>query len=183
MDHYIDIALKPDAEMRENVLMNKVYTKLHKALFDLKNNRIGVSFPEYRIKLGKLIRIHGDQAMLNDLQGLNWLGGLSGYCKVSDIVKVPENTKHRVISRKQANMTEAKLRRLIKRGTIKPEEIKAYKAKMFSQGLDHAFLELDSDSNGHHHRRFIQFGDLLDQPIKGDFDSFGLSKQATVPWF
>ena len=183
MEHYLDIKIIPDAEMRESVLMNKVYTKLHKALFDLKNNSIGVSFPEYRIKLGKVIRIHGEQAMLNDFQGLNWLGGLSGYCEVSDIIKVPEKCKHIVISRKQANMTEAKLRRLIKRNTITPEEIKAYKAKMFSQGLDHAFLELDSASNGHHHRRFIQFGDLLEQPIKGDFDSFGLSKQATVPWF
>lgn len=183
MDYYLDIKVVPDAEMRESVLLNKVYTKLHKALFDLKSNCIGVSFPEYRIKLGKLIRIHGEQGMLNDLQDLHWLGGLSGYCKVSDIVKVPEKCKHRVISRKQANMTEAKLRRLIKRGTIKPEEVKAYKAKMFNQGLDHAFLELDSGSNGHHHRRFIQFGDLVEQSIKGEFDFFGLSKQATVPWF
>ncbi|PCI58977.1 MAG: type I-F CRISPR-associated endoribonuclease Cas6/Csy4 [Gammaproteobacteria bacterium] len=183
MNHYLEIKIIPDAEMRESVLLNKVYIKLHKALFDLKNNRIGVSFPEYRIKLGKLIRIHGDQAILNDLQGLNWLGGLGGYCKVSDITKVPEKCKYRIISRKQANMTEAKLRRLIKRGSIKPDEVNAYKAKMFSQGLDHAFLELDSGSNGHYHRRFIQFGDLIEQPIKGEFDFFGLSKQATVPWF
>ena len=183
MDHYIDIKIIPDAEMRESVLLNKVYTKFHKALFDLKNNTIGVSFPEYRIKLGKLIRIHGAQAILNDLQGLNWLGGLKGYCKVSEITKVPENTSHRIISRKQSNMTGAKLRRLIKRGSITPAEIKIYKAKMFSQGLDNAFLELDSSSNGHRYRHFIQFGSLLGQASKGDFDDFGLSKQATVPWF
>ncbi|MGL1957995.1 MAG: type I-F CRISPR-associated endoribonuclease Cas6/Csy4 [Colwellia sp.] len=183
MNYYLDIKIIPDAEMRESVLLNKVYTKFHKALCDLKSNSIGVSFPEYKIKLGRLIRIHGEQAILNDLQALNWLGGLSGYCKVSGIIKVPEKCKHRIISRKQANMTEAKLRRLIKRGTIKPEEVKAYKAKMFNQGLDHAFLELDSGSNGHHHRRFIQFSDLLEPPIQGDFDTFGLSKQGTVPWF
>ena len=183
MDHYIDIKIMPDAEMRESVLLNKVYTKFHKALFDLKSNCIGVSFPEYKVKLGQLIRIHGEQTMLNNLQALNWLGGLSGYCKVSDIEKVPENTKHRTVSRKQANMTEAKLRRLIKRGTIKPEDVKTYKAKMFNQGLDNPFLELDSGSNGHHHRRFIHFGNLLDQRIKGGFDEFGLSKQTTIPWF
>ncbi|MEI6894440.1 MAG: type I-F CRISPR-associated endoribonuclease Cas6/Csy4 [Colwellia sp.] len=183
MDHYIDIKIIPDAEMRENALLNKVYTKFHKALFDLKSNRIGVSFPEYHVKLGKLIRVHGEQSILNDFQGSNWLSGLSGYCKVSDIVKVPEKCKHRVISRKQANMTESKLRRLIKRGSIKPEEIKAYKAKMFSQGLDHAFLELDSGSNGHNHRRFIEFGHLLEKALAGEFDQFGLSKTATIPWF
>jgi hypothetical protein len=76
------------------LILNKVYSKLHKALFDIKNNRIGVSFPEYKIKLGKLIRIYADQAILNDLQDLNCLGSLSGYCKI----KVPEKCKHRVIS-------------------------------------------------------------------------------------
>jgi len=183
MNFYIDIKIKPDAEMRESVLLSKVYTKFHKALFDLKSQRIGISFPDFKVKLGQVLRIHSEQAMLNDLQGLNWLGGLSGYCKISDITKAPEKCKHRVISRKQANMTEAKLRRLIKRDTIKTEEAKVYKAKMFSQGLANAFVELDSGSNGHHHRRFIQFGDLQEQAVQGDFDEFGLSKQATVPWF
>ncbi len=43
MDYYIDIKIKPDAEMRENVLLNKVYSKLHKALFSLKSSDIGVT--------------------------------------------------------------------------------------------------------------------------------------------
>ena len=34
MKHFIEIKIKPDAEMRENVLLNKVYTKFHKRLFD-----------------------------------------------------------------------------------------------------------------------------------------------------
>ena len=59
MDHYIEITLIPDAEMRENVLMNKVYTKLHKRLFDLQSKDIGVSFPQYHLKLGLILRIHG----------------------------------------------------------------------------------------------------------------------------
>lgn len=184
MDNYIDITIKPDAEMRENVLLNKVYTKFHKALFDLKTNAIGVSFPQCKVLLGRVLRIHGDAAMLNDLQGENWLGGLSGYCEISAVTKVPEHCQYRTVSRKQSNMTQAKLNRLIKRGSISAEEIKGYKAKMFSQSLDNPYLELDSGSNGHHHRRFIQFGDLLSEPVNGTFNSFGLSKgQATVPWF
>ena len=47
MKHFIEIKIKPDAEMRENVLLNKVYTKFHKRLFDLKSSEIGISFPEY----------------------------------------------------------------------------------------------------------------------------------------
>lgn len=112
-----------------------------------------------------------------------WLGGLLGYCDVSECLPVPNGVKHRVISRKQSNMTQAKLRRLQKRGHITAESSKQYKTKMFTQGLDNPYLELESSSNGHKHRRYIQFGELVDNQVKGEFDQFGLSKSATIPWF
>ena len=183
MNHYIDILIKPDAEMRENVLLNKVYAKFHKALCTLKSTDIGGSFPRYKIILGNVLRIHGSEARLVELQAINWLGGLSGYCDMSAIQTVPKNVAYRTISRTQPNMTKAKLRRLIKRGTIPAENCKAYKAKMFQQGLDNPYLELESVSNGHKYRRYIQFGDLQEQSVLGEFDSFGLSKTATIPWF
>ncbi|MDC9728443.1 MAG: type I-F CRISPR-associated endoribonuclease Cas6/Csy4, partial [Methyloprofundus sp.] len=89
MKHYVDIVIKPDDEMRENVLLNKVYTKLHKALFTLKTTEIAVSFPEYKVLLGDVIRLHGTELKLSELQNTNWLGGLSGYCQVSSIQTVP----------------------------------------------------------------------------------------------
>ena len=183
MDHYIDVTFKPDAEMRENVLLNKIYTKLHKAFFDLEANSIGVSFPQYNIKLGDVLRIHGSQVDLERLQGTNWIGGLSGYCNVSPIKPVPANVCYRRISRKQSNMSLSKLRRLIKRGSISPEQVKTYKAKMYSQGLSNPYLELESASSGHKHRRFIEFSESFESPVEGVFDHFGLSKIATIPWF
>jgi len=183
MDYYINIQIKPDAEMRENELLNKVYTKFHKELSTMKATDIGVSFPRYNVLLGKIIRIHSNQTRLTELQDTNWLGGLIGYCDISEIQPIPSDVKHRKISRKQANMTAAKLRRLIKRGSISAEEAKQYKAKMFSQSLDNPYLELESSSNGHKHRRYIEFGELTEKSVKGDFDQFGLSKVATVPWF
>lgn len=183
MNHYIDIQLKPDAEMRENVLLNKVYTKLHKALFDLKSSDIAVSFPKYDIRLGDVLRIHSSKLPLEELQNQNWLGGLSGYCDISPISKIPESSSHRTISRIQTTMSAAKLRRLIKKGTISAADLKRYKAKMFAQSLDNPYLELESSSNGHQHRRFIEFGKIVTTPIHGQFDQFGLSKTATVPWF
>ncbi|MBB1291299.1 type I-F CRISPR-associated endoribonuclease Cas6/Csy4 [Pseudoalteromonas sp. SR44-8] len=33
------------------------------------------------------------------------------------------------------------------------------------------------------HRKFFAFSDLKDKPIDGKFDSYGLSKVATIPWF
>jgi CRISPR-associated endonuclease Csy4 len=183
MEHYIDITLKPDAEMRENVLLNKVYIKLHKALHSMSSTEIGVSFPNYRVILGNVLRLHGTDAKLLQLQETNWLGGLIGYCEISPVCVVPQNVSYRIISRQQSNMTEAKLRRLQKRGSIPLENIKRYKAKMFQFGLDNAYLELESASNGCKYRRYIKFGELQAEKTTGFFDTFGLSNHATIPWF
>ena len=183
MDHYVDIKLLPDAEIPATVLMNAVYTKLHKALCDIGSKTMGVSFPKYKVTLGNVLHIHGAILDLNDLQGINWLGGMNGYCNVSEITPVPADTKFRTVSRKQTTMSQSKLNRLIKRGSIPENEIKRYKAKMFTKGLDNPYVELVSGSNGQKHRRYIEFGELLDHPILGEFDQFGLSKTATVPWF
>lgn len=183
MDYYIDIQLKPDAEFRINVLLNKVVTKFHKALFDMKSDDIGISFPNYKVLLGNTIRIHGSKSRLEQFNNKNWLGGLAGYCSITDIQKIPEGVEYRTVSRKQQNMTNAKLKRLIKRGSITEQEAKQYRIKMYSQGLSEAYLELESASNGNKHRRYIAFGEIQSQPIKGSFDHFGLSKTATIPWF
>ena len=184
MDHYIDVKINPDTEMRENVLLNKVYTKLHKALCTLQATDFGVSFPKYTVKLGKVLRVHGTRDRSMVLQDLNWLGGLVGYCDKLLIQEVPaDGVSYRTVSRKQANMTAAKLRRLIKRGSIPESDVKKYKIKMFSQGLDNPYLELQSGSSGHKHRRYLAFSRLSEQLKRGHFDQFGLSKDATIPWF
>ncbi|MBF6057700.1 type I-F CRISPR-associated endoribonuclease Cas6/Csy4 [Thiomicrorhabdus heinhorstiae] len=183
MDYYIDIQLKPDAEFRINVLLNKVVTKFHKALFEMNANDIGISFPNYKTLLGNKIRLHGSENRLQELNAANWLGGLSGYCAITDIQKIPDVVEYRTVSRKQQNMTNAKLKRLTKRGSITEQEAKQYRIKMYSQGLSEAYIELESASNGHKHRRYIAIGDLQGQPVDGVFDHFGLSKTATIPWF
>lgn len=183
MDYYIDIKIKPDLDMRESTLMNLVYNKLHKALVKLKTEEIGVSFPNYQIKLGRLLRLHGDKTNLHNLQNLNWLGGIAGYCKISDVKHVPATVKYRRVSRIRTNMSKSKLKRLKRRNDVTLNKEKNYKAKMFSQGLDNPYLDLKSKSTEQKHRRFIHFGSLLDQPATGKFNSYGLSKVATVPWF
>ncbi|MEE9356017.1 MAG: type I-F CRISPR-associated endoribonuclease Cas6/Csy4 [Methylococcaceae bacterium] len=85
MNNYMDIVIKPDAEMRENLLLNKVYSKLHKRLFELQSTDIGISFPRYKVMLGALIRLHSTDRKLTELLAMDWLGGLVGYCEVSPI--------------------------------------------------------------------------------------------------
>lgn len=184
MNYFIDITLLPDPEFKANVLLNSLYTKFHKALFDLKSTKIGVSFPKYKVTLGNVLRIHGEKLELNKLQELNWIGGMNGYCIIGDITPIPEVTKFRIVSRVQTTMSNSKLQRLIKRGSIPEDDIKQYRAKMFSKGIDDTpYLELVSSSNGHKHRRYIKFSEILDKSVKGNFDQFGLSKTATIPWF
>ncbi len=129
------------------------------------------------------MRIHGEKSVLHNLQSINWIGGMKGYCDVSEIMLVPKNSKFRTASRKQTTMSQAKLRRIIKRESISKEETKRYKEKMFSKKLNEPYLELLSLSNRKKYRSYIEFGELLDQPVYGKFDQFGLSKTATVPWF
>ena len=80
-------------------------------------------------------------------------------------------------------MSKAKLNRLLKRGSIQQDQVKAYVAKMFQQGISNPYLELESASNGHKHRRYIALGTIIDSPTSGTFDQFGLSKDASIPWF
>ncbi len=183
MNYYIDIQLNPVTSLKESPLMNLVFTHFHRALVKLKTDQIGVSFPLYNLKLGRLLRLHSDQHILHALQSLNWLDGLDKYCDIGNAKNVPANTKFRTISRIRTNMTKSKLKRLKQRGSITAEKEKIYKYKMFAQGLDNPYLDLKSGSTGKNHRRFIDFGPLLSEPVVGRFDSFGMSKVATVPWF
>lgn len=183
MDYYLDIKLVPDEEVPIYFIRNKVYAKLHKVLSTLSSTDIGISFPLYKVKLGSTVRLHGTSGRLSGLQATNWLGGLSGYCEVCEVQAIPEQVTYRTISRIQSNMTEAKLRRLIKRGSISEDDAKKYKAKMYSLEMDNPYLELESSSNGHKHRRYLVFGELSETSIDGEFDTFGLSKTATIPWF
>lgn len=188
MDYYIDIKLLPNKELRENILLNQLYTEFHKRLYDLHSSEIGVSFPNYHIKLGNLFRIHGTKEHLEVLQSVNWIEKYKKNYHVSNITQIPQNVKYRTISRIQQNMSHSKLRRLIKRAKdrkdeLAQEEIKKYKIKMLKGGLDNPFVELISGSNDKRHRRYIAFGDIRDTKTEGKFDTFGLSKDATVPWF
>jgi CRISPR-associated endonuclease Csy4 len=192
MNHYIDLTLFCDAEISISFVCNKTYAKLHKALNDLRSDNIGVSFPKYKVKLGNIIRLHGSEPRLVELQATNWLGCLAGYCDTPSIQAVPNDVKYRTVSRIQPTMNLKKLDNRVAyqkaNGALQTDKDvkkyeKQYKAKMLATRLDNPYLELQSTSNGNLHRRYIQFGELLENSVSGEFDYFGLSKTATIPWF
>ena len=183
MNHYFELKIKPDNEMSKAELTAKIYTKFHTALCTMQTNQIGISFPETQLDLGNIFRIHSNESQLRELQNLNWLGGFVGYCEMSQIQPVPIESKYQVISAKRSNMSQAKLRRLINKGSIDAEGVKRYKRKMLSQWFDNPYIDLVSRSNGQVYRKFFQFSPIQDVAIEGTFDSFGLSKTATIPYF
>ncbi len=187
MDHYQEITLLPDPEFSAPILMNALYSKLHKALCDFGSTNIGVSFPDAGKTLGKQMRLHGDAAALRKIAAADWIGAMSGYCVQGEITAIPIHVKHRTVSRRQPTMSAAKLRRLAYRGSITATEFDGYMSKAVQrQGQMRQqlpYVELVSGSTGQRHRRFIEQGPLQEEPTEGGFDQFGLSKVATVPWF
>lgn len=45
MDYYLDIKLMEDLEFSAPILMNALFSKLHRALVEVSQGEIGVSFP------------------------------------------------------------------------------------------------------------------------------------------
>ena len=121
MEYYIDVTILPDPESPSSVLLNSFYSKLHKALYDMGSKSIGVSFPKYSVTLGNLVRLHGNKNDLEQLGISKCIDSMISYVHISEIKKVPSNVQYRIISRKQPGLSQAKLRRLIKRGSIKEE--------------------------------------------------------------
>ena len=175
MNYYIDIKLKRVA--RQSVLMNELVHRLHLALVKTGLNSIGVSYPNYGVTLGDTLRIHGTKADLERLQSVKWAND-----SATDIQPVPEHSKHAIFSRVRSNLSTSKLRRLAKRKQLSQQDKKEYKIKMLQSGLDLPFLELRSGSTGKIYQQHISVCNV-DCEQCGTFDTFGLSKNASVPIF
>ena len=133
--------------------------------------------------LGDIIRLHGSESDLQPLLDKEYLQEYNRSIYVSGVSKVPENTQYRTISRIQPSMSASKLRRLIKQGKLDKEQAKQYRIEMCKKSLDNPYLNLYSHSTKRTYMRFVQFGEIISIPSEGSFDSYGMSKNATIPWF
>ena len=180
MDHFVEIKVLPDPEFKETTLISAVYSKLHRALAALGNGAVGVSFPKAGTVPGDLIRLHGGLDVLETLMESNWLKGLKDYTYVSSVQSVPETGKHLLVQRVQPKMTAARLRRAVRRGSMSEEEAKNLLARR--KDLKQPFFQLQSLST---EQKFPLFIEQKEVPVSnaGDFNSYGLSSETTVPYF
>jgi CRISPR-associated endonuclease Csy4 len=185
MDYYLDIKILPDPEFKETTLMNALFSKMHRALVDIANTDIGVSFPEFKDKsLGSGLRLHGTQVALNKLMALEWMKGLRDYTVRTDIQPIPRNTQHRLVKRVQAKSSVERLqRRSVAKGWVTTEEAFERLSSVKPQKLTLPFIQLRSSSTRQEFRLFIRHEALRDESIQGKFNAYGLSNEATIPWF
>ena len=189
MEHYIDIRLRPDPDFVPEMLMSALYNKLHRALFDLQAVDIGVSFPGYKHgvrarSLGVHLRLHGTHARLQQLMSANWLTGMRDHSQVSEVIAVPTNVQHINVARKQFNTgSESRAKRYAKRHNIAEEEARKIYAKVAARSIELPFVQINSRSTQQRFSLFIEHSKPQESSVAGTFNHYGLSSNATVPWF
>lgn len=184
MDSYQDIKVLADPEFNENTLMAALFAKLHRALSAREKGDIGVSFPEFSVTPGAVIRLHGSRSSLAELDATRWRAGLSDYCEASLIAPIPNEVKWRCVRRVQVKSNPQRLlRRSVRKGWLTEEQAEQRSSEIKVNRSNLPFLSLKSLSSGQHFRLFILQGELQPEPVNGTFSSYGLSDKTTVPWF
>jgi len=188
MDHYIDIHLRPDPEFPAHQLMAALYAKLHRGLAQLRLTSVGVSFPGYQEKppsLGETLRLIGPEQDLARLMAQAWLQGMRDHAEVKDLAPVPKDAVHRSLRRVQAKSSPERLRRRqMRRHGLSEDQARARVPDTAAEALRLPFVTLRSASNGQTFPLFLQLGPPVPiTPPKGDFNAYGLSSTATIPWF
>ncbi len=184
MNYYIDIKVLPDPEFPAAVLMNALFSKLHRTLVETGQGEIGISFPNAQKSLGDKVRLHGSQGALQRFMGNDWRKGLTDYTNATSIAAIPDNCRYRVVERVQAKSSAERMyRRSVKNGRLSAEEAEAKIAAVKDEHLKLPFVQIKSQSTGQSFRLFIRQGSLSDTAEGGRFTSYGLSGNATVPWF
>lgn len=187
MDHYVDLKLLPDPEFAATHLMSALLAKLHRGLHDLRRTDVGISFPDVQDAvrgLGPRLRLHGNAEALDRLMALNWLSGMRDHLHVAELAPIPAHVRWRCVSRVQVDSNpERARRRLIKRHGISEAEARQRIPDSAGKRCDLPYVTLRSNGGGHGFRLFIRHGPLLDAPTPGAFGAYGLSNQASIPWF
>lgn len=186
MDRHVDIHIRPDPEFQSTTLMNALFSKLHRVLAAHNSGRIGISFPrvDQGPALGTVLRLHGNETDIQSLMHRDWLKGMHDHIKVDAISTVPATAHHRRVRRVQVKSSPERLRRrLMRRHGISEAEARQRIPASVAQQTNLPYVTVDSGTTRQRFRLFIEHGPIQTNPSEGEFNSYGLSNQATIPWF
>lgn len=189
MTHYLDIVLRPDPEFPAPMLMGALYSKLHRALAELEANDIGISLPGHKTGVrarhpGDTLRLHGGPDRLGQLMATDWLKGMRDHVEVGDMASVPADATYRTVRRRQFKTNTDRLRRRRMRRHGESEATAAERIpESVEQRVSLPFVQVRSSSTGQRFSLFIEHGPKQSAPQDGAFNHYGLSSDATIPWF
>ncbi len=197
MGFYIDITLIPSVEVSLSFLWRKVYQQVHCGLVGFMNgaaeSEIGVSFPDYRtaksddgeMLLGRRFRLYSKKK--EALEALNvtcLFARLSDYVHVTSIKMLPNHIRgyYRFKRVQSKSNTERLARRKAKRENITYEQALMLISKRKNVFKKSPFINLASISTGHNFPLIIS-RETVEAEIPGNYNSYGLSSNTTVPIF
>jgi len=200
MTHYRDIRLFDEMEISLGFLWSKLHTQIHLALVAIKDENervdVGVSFPKYggqAFPLGDTLRLFAPtRDRLEALKLERYLERLSDYIQLSPIKDVPVDVSEFAVFKRVRFKSDAQIRRLAKRRSVREgilyetalkeymETARKYEKLKCDNRLP--YINVQSLSNGHRLKLFIEKVPLKES-TNGDFSTYGLSDQASVPIF
>lgn len=204
MKFYQEITLIDQAEISPYFIWSKLYTQLHIALAELKDDsdkvNIGVSFPQYifeekaedrkaKINLGRKLRLFTEsETDLKKLDIRHWLERLEDYVHITSIREVPSDIKgYAIYKRKQVKTNAQRLaRHRVKSGDIGFDEALArYSNVVTTTNLPYIEMKSLSTSDQQSEKRFKLFIEKR-SATKSEtqvFSTYGLSSESSVPEF
>jgi len=198
MRYFCEIQLLESEEIPLYFLWSKVFQQVHLALVKIKDNNntvsIGISFPDYIMDgenslLGKRLRLFAkDPDNLVRLRIEDRLLRMRDYIQIKNIQEVPQLKTYAHFYRQQFKSTnpERLARRFAKRHNISFEEALEHYKKLDAEAVVKSnklpYIHLQSASTGQRHRLFI-VKKTADVEVAGRFNTYGLSKMATIPCF
>ncbi|MFA1644652.1 MAG: type I-F CRISPR-associated endoribonuclease Cas6/Csy4 [Enterobacteriaceae bacterium] len=180
MKSYVDIRLVPDTEFTSAAVLEKLWYRLHHYIVE-SGARLAVSFPGHHVKgLGDVMRVHGESAALVALVASRFAKGVYDYIDVGNVSDAPADAQHCVVSRAHFKTNAERIRRrAAKRGHDITHEKYSDERE---QKPDLPYCRIFSKSSQQMTYRFIR-QTVVDVPMQGEFDTFGLSRGASVPFF
>ena len=196
LGYYIELRLRPDPEVAPTHLLAALYTRVHRALAAQGSTNIAVTFPDYsaeRHALGERLRLHGSEADLQPWATGQWMGSMRDHISAAPLAPVPAGARHRTLRRVQVKSSPERLRRrLMKHLQVKDVQLSEEQACAQARAripdgaartTNLPYVQLASTSTAQQFKLFLALGEEQNNVQTGEFNAYGLSTTATVPWF
>src|SRR5690606_31165814 len=110
--------------------------------------------------------------------------GVRDHIQHGEIAAAPADALHRTVHRRQfkTNVDRLRRRRMLRKGETEQQAAAAIPSSV-EQQPSLPYVRMRSRSTGQPFCLFIALGVLAGKPTPGPFNSHGLSRSSTVPWF